>query len=133
MKFIDRLTRFMYGRYGNDNLNRFIAIFAFLIAVVNIFIDSIIIYLISLSLFIVSFLRMLSKNRYARSKENKAYLKITRKFIGFFKLTKNKWRDRKTHAYKKCPVCKAVLRLPKKKGKHIVNCPKCHNRFDINI
>ena len=39
MKFIDRLTRFMYGRYGNDNLNQFIVIIAFLIVVANIFID----------------------------------------------------------------------------------------------
>ena len=44
---------------------------------------------------------------------------------GFFVLRKNKFRDRKTHVYRKCPHCKAQIRLPKVKGEHKCACPKC--------
>lgn len=29
--------------------------------------------------------------------------------------------------YKKCPNCRQKIRLPLKKGKHTVKCPKCSN------
>ena len=77
---------------------------------------------VTLGIFIWSFYRTMSRNIYKRRKENE-------RFCGFFKLRKNKFRDRKTHVYRKCPKCKAVLRLPKAKGKHFVNCPRCKNRF----
>ena len=43
-------------------------------------------------------------------------------------LGKNIWRDRKTHTYFKCANCKAVIRVPKRKGGGIVTCPKCRAR-----
>ena len=58
------------------------------------------------------------------------------RFVGFFKLRRNKWKDRKTHVYRKCPTCHAILRLPKikgkekGKGKHTVCCPRCANKFE---
>lgn len=48
-------------------------------------------------------------------------------------LQESKRRDRKTHVYVKCPSCQNNLRLPKEKGKHIVVCPCCKNRFKIKI
>ena len=84
-------------------------------------------------LLILSAFRVLSRKIEARRRENAVYMKIIGKFKGFFKLTGNKWRDRKTHVYRKCPKCKSVLRLPKKKGEHTVACPKCRERFDIKI
>ena len=70
------------------------------------------------------FFRTMSRNIAKRRAENQ-------KFCNFFKLRKNKFRDRKTHVYRKCPSCKAVLRLPKAKGKHTVSCPKCKNKFSV--
>ena len=67
----------------------------------------------------------------ARRKENDFVFGIFRRIKGFFKLQKNKFKDRKTHVYRKCPKCKAVLRLPKAKGKHTVVCPRCKNRFEV--
>ena len=133
MRFKEKLIRFMYGRYGNDNLNRFLIILAFILAVVNIFIPNIIISSINLVLLIICIIRIFSRKLDARRKENARYMKISNSITRKFKLIKNKFKDRKTHVYKKCPACKAVLRLPKRKGIHTVVCPKCHNRFDVKI
>lgn len=58
------------------------------------------------------------------------FLKKTRKF---FLLQKNKWRDRKTHVFRECTHCHAVLRLPKKSGSHTVKCPRCSEHFDVVV
>ncbi len=130
-KFSNGLARFFMGRYGNDTLNKFLMVL-YLICVValtilSLFIQSALFYLIgwtvTIGIFVWSFYRTMSRNIYKRRRENE-------RFCGFFKLRRNKFRDRKTHVYRKCPQCKAVLRLPKAKGKHFVNCPRCKNRFE---
>lgn len=129
-KITNGLARFFYGRYGNDTLNKFLMVLYLIcivaMTVLSLFIQSplfnLIGWMVSLSIFIWSFYRTMSRNIYKRRRENE-------RFCGFFKLRRNKFRDRKTHVYRKCPQCKAVLRLPKAKGKHFVNCPKCKNRF----
>jgi len=122
----------MYGRYGSDTLNKVLIIIYTVVVVVStvlsLFIDSVwfsfAYFAISITLIYVIFFRMFSRNIQKRRREND-------KFCGFFKLRRNKFRDRKTHVYKKCPHCKAVLRLPKAKGKHTVICPRCKNRFNV--
>ena len=132
-KFKDKLARFFYGRYGNDTLNK-VLMYVYLswlitTSVIDIFVNSkiftVITSAITLALFILVIYRMMSRNIYKRRRENE-------KFCGFFKLQRNKFRDRKTHIYRKCPSCKAVLRLPKAKGKHSVVCPRCKTRFNVH-
>lgn len=128
------LYKIMYGRYGNDKLNTcllwvYIGLFV-VITVLTAFSENIgwvLIWTLRLLLWALLFtimFRMFSKNIQKRRKENE-------RFLGFFKLQKNKIRDRKTHVYRKCPSCKATLRLPKAKGKHTVVCPRCKNRFSV--
>lgn len=131
--FTQRIVNFMYGRNGYDKLGRFVLILYLFFAVVNIFLNSIIVMAIETLLMVYSVFRFMSKNIYKRRNENEKYCCVENKIIGFFKLQRNKWRDRKTHVYRKCPQCKKTLRLPKRKGEHTVNCPVCHNRFDIKI
>ena len=122
----------MYGRYGTDTLSTVLlyVYFAFVLicTVVSIFVRSIwfslFYYVVATALVVWMLSRMFSRNIAARKREND-------KFCGFFKLRKNKFRDRKTHVYRKCPSCKAVLKLPKAKGKHFVVCPRCKNRFEV--
>jgi hypothetical protein len=131
-KFKNKLIGFLYGRYGNDTLNKVLTaiylIWLIVFTVVDVLVKSIIFSIIgwsiSLALFFWVIFRMMSRNIYARRREND-------KFCGFFKLRRNKFRDRKTHVYRKCKSCKAVLRLPKAKGKHFVVCPKCKSRFEV--
>ena len=132
-KFKNKLARFFYGRYGADTLNNVLTgiYLSWLItfSIVDIFVNSIIFsiigWLVTVAIFALIMFRMMSRNIYKRRRENE-------KFCGFFKLQRNKFRDRKTHVYRKCPSCKAVLRLPKAKGKHSVVCPRCKTRFNVH-
>ena len=133
MKFRDRMIRFFYGRNGNDALNRLVFWVYFALLIVNLFLHSTAIWLIELVLVTLYLFRCFSRNLYRRQAENRKFLSIIRKFTAFFKLQKNKFRDRKTHVFRKCPHCRAVLRLPKKKGRHSVNCPQCRRSFGVKI
>ena len=129
-KFKSRIYRFMCGRYGADTLGKVLLITYFAIVLVHsvltFFIDSplydLISMAVSLTLAIIVVCRMFSRKIEKRRRENQ-------KFCAFFRLQKNKLRDRKTHVFRKCPHCRAVLRLPRAKGKHSVICPKCKKRF----
>ena len=126
----------MYGRYGTDTLNKVLlwtyVILVLVYSVVSIFITNskvsailmVCYLLISALLIFWIFFRQFSRNIQKRRRENE-------KFCGFFKLRRNKFRDRKTHVYRKCPSCRAVLRLPRAKGRHAVICPRCKNRFEV--
>ena len=130
-KFKNKLYRFMYGRNGTDTLGSVLAwtyfVLVLVYTVVGFFWSNAIFtvcYLVaSMTLIFFVFFRMFSRNLAKRRRENE-------KFCNFFKLRKNKFKDRKTHVYRKCKKCGAVLRLPRSKGKHFVVCPRCKNRFE---
>ena len=127
-----RLARFFMGRYGNDTLGTVLvwsyAVLTLLMSFLSIFVDDPLFYVLyligSAALVWYILFRMLSRNIAKRRRENE-------RFCSFFKLFKNRFRDRKTHVYRKCPTCSAMLRLPKRKGKHSVVCPRCGERFTV--
>ena len=129
----ERLAAFMMGRYGRDKLYDFLLGLCIALLIINLFTESWVIAIIEISLFFFATYRFLSRNIYKRQIENQIYLKIAKKISDPFVLLKNKFRDRKTHVYKRCPYCKSTLRLPKIKGEHIVKCPKCQGRFDVRV
>ena len=45
--------------------------------------------------------------------------------VAEIKLLINRIQERETHKYFKCKKCKAVLRVPKGRGKIEITCPKC--------
>jgi len=129
----------MYGRYGAsagiDGLGWCLFISYFVLSVTGRFfggIPRVVLTALSTAAIVFLFFRFFSKNIYARSKENGRFMSFWNKVKAFFRLQKGKIKDRKTHVYKKCTKCKAVIRLPRKKGKHTVVCPKCSERFDVN-
>ena len=124
---------FMRGRYGMDTLNTVMLWCSVGLAVINIFVKSTVLYLIQTALLVCMILRLMSRNYVKRRAENALFTKIIAKIKGFFTLRRDMLRDRKTHVYKKCPGCKATLRLPKTKGEHTVRCPRCAGRFDLKI
>ena len=131
--FRERISKFMMGRYGTDELYYFLLGICFVLIIANLFIRSYIVSAIESLVFFYSFFRFLSRDVYKRRAENEKFLKLFDKPKDFFNLQKCKKRDKKTHIYKKCPACKNNLRLPREKGKHTVVCPCCKNRFDVKI
>ena len=119
MKFFEKLgwqiNRFMYGRYGTDTLNLVLIVAAFLC---NLFGRNYILYLISLALITLALLRMFSRNIAARRRENEW-------LTGLFK----RRPDAKTHRHFACPKCHQKVRVPKGKGKIMITCPKCGEKF----
>lgn len=132
-KIRSALYRFMYGRYGADTLGNCMLIAYFVMIVLQMFfalfirqpIFHFVWQAVAYALGILSIFRMFSRKIEKRRRENQ-------KFCDFFKLSKNKFKDRKTHVYRKCPSCKATLRLPRAKGEHTVVCPRCKNRFSVH-
>lgn len=133
MKFRDKLIRFMYGRYGVDALYKGLLGLYVILLIVNIFVRS---YIITVALALViayAIFRMLSKNHIARAKENRAYLRLITPIKRFFGLLPKRIKDIGKKRYRTCPHCKAAVRLPIRRGRHEVRCPKCQKTFSVRI
>ena len=125
-----KMASFMYGRYGNDALTKFLLILAIILMVISWIPRLGWVYLLALAVMVWSLYRSFSRKFDLRRRELDRYLKIKKPIVNFFKLQRNKWRDRKTHVYFKCKKCKAVLRVPKGKGSIVVICTKCKDRIE---
>ena len=132
MRIKESFYRFMSGRYGVDPLYRFLLVVYLVLLAVNLFLNSAVIYFLSLILLVLTFFRCFSRNIGKRQAENRRYLRIRQSVISFFKQTKNRLTDRQ-HVYRKCPSCRAMLRLPRKKGSHTVTCPRCGQDFGVKV
>lgn len=128
-KIAVKTTKFFYGRNGFDELSKLFLILSVVVFLIYGFwpaeqrIVKSIISLVSWGLMIYSYFRILSKKVYKRRQENKKYL-------GFIKINKAKWKHRKTHKFFRCPECKTWLRVPKHKGKITITCVKCSTKLD---
>jgi hypothetical protein len=121
-----RLQRFMSGRYGSDELTLFLMGAALLFLILSVFPPLWFLYFVGAALLIWAAFRSFSRNIYKRRREREVYLRLLAKPRSAIKLQRNKWRDRKTHKYFRCRHCKAILRVPRGKGKIDVTCPRCH-------
>lgn len=127
--------KFLYGRYGNDQLNVALLILTLVFGLVSMFAPGYLgaaFALIQLIGIVFWMLRAFSRNHYKRRKENEVFLRfwngVKSRFRGvsaFF----NRVKDRK-HKYFKCPLCKSRLRVPRGRGSITVTCPRCKHRFD---
>ncbi len=122
--------RFMYGRYGSDQLNMTLLVGAVVLSLINSVLSAFLyenrvysaivsplLYLLMLGLLGLNLFRCFSRNIYKRQKEN-------RRFLNFF----TRLKDRQ-HRYFRCPGCRQRVRVPRGKGKISIRCPKCGNKF----
>ena len=136
-----KLRQFMRGRYGGDSLQRLIMVVHLILLVVNLFMRSWIVFILLFMLSGVLVWRTLSRNISARSHENAVYTSLTHRIRRFFRLQFRKFRDRKTHVYRKCPKCQAEIRLParpfpdapRRKGVFKITCPRCKSGLSLKI
>ncbi|MBR7070952.1 MAG: hypothetical protein IKI29_02155 [Clostridia bacterium] len=132
MNFRYRLMQFMRGRYGVDALFYGIFIVACLGAMVNLFLRLRVLQWIVYLLVLLGFLRIFSRNIEQRRAENRWFTKLIEPFR---KKTEQVARQRadRYHVYRKCRHCKAILRLPRRIGKHKTVCPKCGQEMTVRV
>ena len=123
------LQRFMYGRYGNDQLNlTLMGAYLVLYVLATLFRSAWIARLAPL-LILVALLRMLSRNIPRRRAENDKFLEWVRPLIHRYNVNKSRRQDRE-HCYFKCPNCGQQLRVPKGQGKISITCRSCGVSFE---
>lgn len=139
MNFRYKLMQFMSGRYGMDEMNYTLIFTAIALSVANIFLRIFRLYyiwyifqVIVYALIFYAFLRALSRNIEARRKEN-TWFKTKANRIKKQREIYNQRKADKFHVYKKCPACKAVLRLPHRIGVHKTVCPRCSKEFTVKV
>ncbi len=132
----ERFMRFMAGRYGADQLSRFLNAAAMILIVVSMILGFAgaatayyITWILALVLMGIVIWRMFSKNTSKRYQANVKYLNIKNKVTGFFRRKISQLKQRKTHRFFKCPKCGQVVRTPKGKGTIRITCPKCRETF----
>ena len=137
MKFRQRLAKFFSGRYGIDELYYLLLAVFLILAVVRLFVHAPvagrILFAAELIILVWAIFRCLSGNASARRRENVFFLSRIYSVAKWGKLQKDRLRDRKKCRYRVCPHCKAMLRLPIRKGKHPVVCPRCKQRFSVTV
>lgn len=124
---MDAIRRFMQGRYGSDALTLFLMCVGIGLNIVSMFVPFL--SFLALAIFVFAVWRMLSRNIYARQKENAAYLRGWQRVKNFFSGFKPR-ADAKTHRHYKCPECRQEVRVPKGKGKILITCPRCGKKFE---
>ena len=132
-----KFAKFMYGRYGMDELSKFLSYTALILLIISMLLGQLIgstatsvVFMLSLALIVYTYFRMFSKNFQKRRAENTKYLTFKRPIADKLKLRGDMWGQRKEFKFFKCPSCKAVLRVPKGKGKVRIVCKKCGTAFE---
>ncbi|MBE6698619.1 MAG: hypothetical protein E7584_00010 [Ruminococcaceae bacterium] len=115
-RFAYKMSAFMYGRYGTDDLSKFLMISSLVLMVISWLPHLGIVYFLALALMIWSLMRSFSRKLDKRRRELDRYYRIKKPIVDFFKLSRNKWRDRKTHVYFKCKSAKPSCAYPRERA-----------------
>ena len=125
----EKFYRFMQGRYGNDELSKFLVGVSMVLIILNLLTKSGIFNLLFWVCLIYSYFRMFSKNYSARYAENQKYHALKNKWSYKWENHKRMREQKKIYHIYSCPYCKQKIRIPKGKGTIIVTCPKCKQEF----
>lgn len=131
--FKRKLAQYMAGRYGIDKLYYVLTGAIFVLIIINSFAKSSVLSILTSAVLVWMFYRVMSRNFVKRRKENDFFFGIVNNFKKKILLQVRRFKERKTHIYRTCPKCKKTLRLPRKKGSHEVECPLCHNTFNVKV
>ncbi len=123
----DGIRRFMFGRYGLDQLNVVLMVASVALCLISFLFSrinavwtvalSFVLNLLSYVLLFWYILRAFSRNIEKRNREN-------RRFLAF----RSRLTD-KQNRYYRCPNCKQTVRVPRGRGKICIKCPKCSEKF----
>ncbi len=127
------ITQFMMGRYGADKLNNFLIGLYFVLWLVSVFFGRSVmggvLSLLTTAVVVLVLFRMLSRNIPRRQAENERFLRWWSGVQPWFRLQRDRLRDIRRWRYRRCPHCRANLRLPIRRGRRTVTCSRCHTPF----
>ncbi|MGM9618684.1 MAG: hypothetical protein ACI3W8_02430 [Oscillospiraceae bacterium] len=128
-KLRNALSRFMYGRYGNDALNQLLCVVILALYVLGLFLRRVpvlgaVLYYLPTALWLVVLFRMLSKNLTKRRQENEWFLSWWNPMRTSLRRRRDRMKDRE-HKYFTCRGCGAVCRVPRGRGRIVITCPRC--------
>lgn len=125
----EKFQRFMQGRYGADELSRFLTMAGLILIVVNLFFRSVLLSYVVLAILIYCYYRMFSRNYSRRYAENQKFLSWRNRLHLNPSSWKREMEQRRYYHIYRCPSCRQKIRVPRGKGNIIVTCPKCHTEF----
>lgn len=131
-----KFAKLMYGRCGSDELSRFLSSVGLILLVLSVILGfwfrtlQIVLIAVALTFVIFVYIRVFSRNFEKRRAENARYLNFRRRIGDWHRLRRDMWTQRREYRFFICPSCKAVLRVPKGKGRIRVVCRKCGTAFE---
>ena len=132
-RFREKLQRFMIGRYGMDQLGRFLFKVLCVLVVLNLFVRfgvlALAVNVLELAVIVLLYFRMFSKNVNRRWQENQAYLRMQFYVSEYFKRLRFRFTEGRKYRIFKCPGCGQKVRIPRGHGKVSIHCPKCGTDF----
>ena len=124
-----RLEEMMRGRYGMDQLSRFMMWAGIAVLILNIFLGIPILGTLALVDIILIYVRMFSRNYARMSAQNQKYLKLKYQVKQFFGDIPGWFRKKREYHIYRCPECGQKIRIPRGRGRIAITCPKCRNEF----
>ena len=134
----EKIARLMVGRYGADALGRFLSIAGCVVIALSLLLRMIgrgtglaaLLGMVALALIIWCYFRILSRNYDRRAAENQRYLQLRDGVAGWFRLQRDCFSQRRDYAFYRCPSCRQMVRVPKKKGRIRITCRRCGYAFE---
>lgn len=119
----NKIMKFLEGRYGVDIFGRDLLFLSVFILVLNLFVKSSMLSFLPTLISLYVIFRTLSKNFKKRYNENRVYTLMKMKL-------RHNTVDRIKYKYFRCDHCNKRIRVPRRKGKIVVTCPRCNYKFD---
>ncbi|NCB91202.1 MAG: hypothetical protein EOM40_01320 [Clostridia bacterium] len=128
-QFREKVMRFMQGRYGMDDMGRFLMIVILVCMVLSVVFQSGTLNILVVAGIVYEYYRMLSRNIAARYEENQKFLGLKSRLFSKGAPTFQRRAADPVNRVFKCPTCGQKVRVPKGKGKISIHCPKCNSDF----
>ena len=135
-----RFAVFMQGRYGTDQLSRFLSTIVIVLLLLEWISNHFLAFpgilpfvriagFVNAVLLFVIYFRTFSRNIPRRYAENQKYLALRDRISSFFGKSGHTASQRIEYHIYKCPTCRQKIRIPRGKGRIMVRCPKCSTEF----
>lgn len=120
-KVKEKLAKMFQGRYGLDELGGMLMMFSLAVYLLGVALKNAMVFFLSIAGIITVFYRVMSRQYWDRSEEN-------RKYMRYVKLWQLKFENRKHSRIFMCKRCGKYIRVPKGKGKIQVICTACGDK-----